>query len=84
MCTKMMYNITVFKNVFQNQMAKFHTATLQLLLHQLNMNNTKKTWENIFPVFETIIWFSKEVVHIMGNWMSEILTYICVHVPFSH
>ena len=43
MCTKMMYNITVFKNVFQNQMAKFHTATLQLLLHQLNMNNTKKT-----------------------------------------
>lgn len=47
MCTKMMYNVTVFKNVFQNQMAKFHTATLQLLLHQLNMNNTKKL-EKIF------------------------------------
>ena len=47
MCTKMMYNITIFKNVFQNQMAKFNNAKLQLLLHQPNMNNTKKL-EKIF------------------------------------
>ena len=32
----MMYNITIFKNVFQYQMTKFNSAKLQLLLHQTN------------------------------------------------
>ena len=33
---KMMYNITIFKKVFQYQVAKFNNAKLQLLLHQPN------------------------------------------------
>lgn len=44
----------------------------------------QKTWEHILPVFETIIQFSKEVVHIMDKWMSEVLTYVCVHFLFAH
>ena len=31
---KMIYNIITFKNVIQDQMAKFNNAKLQLLLHQ--------------------------------------------------
>ena len=34
---KMMYNITIFKNAFQYQMAEFKNAKPQLLLHQPNM-----------------------------------------------
>ena len=59
MCTKMMYNITIFKNVFQNQMAKFNNAKLQLLLHQPNMNNTKKH-EKIFYQLVFPVWFIQQ------------------------
>ena len=36
MCIKMIYNVTTFKNAFQNQTAKFNNAKPQLLLHQTN------------------------------------------------
>lgn len=36
MCIKMIYNITIFKNVFQYQTANFKNAKPQLLLHQPN------------------------------------------------
>ena len=32
MCIKMMYNITMFKNVFQYQMAQFNNAKPQIFL----------------------------------------------------
>ena len=34
MLIKMMYNITIFKNVFQYQTAKFNSSKPQLLLYQ--------------------------------------------------
>ena len=36
MCTKLMYNIIKFKNIFQYQIAKFNNAKVQLLLHKFN------------------------------------------------
>ena len=36
-----MYNITIFKNVFQYQMAKFNNAKPQLLLHQTNRGTAR-------------------------------------------
>ena len=38
MCIKMMYNITMFKNVFQYQMAQFNNVKPQLLLPKPTVN----------------------------------------------
>lgn len=40
MCIKMIYNITIFKNVFQYQTAKFNNTKVQLVLHQPNSSMT--------------------------------------------
>ena len=58
MCIKMIYNITIFKNVFQYQTAKFNSAKPQLLLYQPNMMTE---WR----IRNTLLWvFTQDEVYI--------------------
>ena len=48
MLIKMMYNITIFKNVFQYQTAKFNNSKPQLLLYQPNIVVNRGFWNQLF------------------------------------